>query len=172
MLYPTNFVNSGLNALLYCYQMLTFSGHALSNLLDMSPLRLVLLFGCFSFIGLTSCNENEPVAEVESSQLRQAMLGTWELTASPADDRSRLKYWGLNRWTITDFNTTTGEVIYHHGSTYTLNGTTYVESVEFANENTRELIGTTLTFDVAVQGDTFTQNGTDNNYNEEWIRLK
>lgn len=171
VLHPTSFLNIDLNALLYFYQMATLQVHVQPNPLRMSTLRLVLLFGCFSFIGLTSCNEDEPVTEVEPSQLHQAMLGTWELTDAPAA-RSRLKYWGLNRWTITDFNTATGEVIFHHGGTYTLDGTKYAETIVFATEATQDLIGTTHNFEIEIKGDTFTQRGTDNSFTEELIRLK
>ena len=121
---------------------------------------------------LASCNDDESSSEVEPTQLRQAMLGSWELAESPANNRTRLKYWGLNRWTITDFNTATGEVIFHHGGTYVLDGNQYTETLEFATEGTQNLIGTTYTFEIGVQGDSFTQTGVDNSFAETWTRTK
>ena len=138
----------------------------------MSSLRcFVPLFVYIIFVGFSSCNDDS-VSEVEPSQFREAMLGTWELTDSPADGRSRLKYWGLSRWTITDFNTATGEVVFHHGGTYTLDGITYTETINFATEGTQNLIGTTYTFEIDAQGDSFTQTGVNNSFTEEWTRLK
>ncbi len=121
---------------------------------------------------LASCNDDESSSEVEPTQLRQAMLGSWELAESPANNRTRLKYWGLNRWTITDFNTATGEVIFHHGGTYVLDGNQYTETLEFATESTQNLIGNTHTFEIGVQGDSFTQTGVDNSLTETWTRTK
>ncbi|MEM6841877.1 MAG: DUF5004 domain-containing protein [Bacteroidota bacterium] len=130
--------------------------------------RFFLLFICASLVTLTSCSEDDSVAE--PVELRQAMLGTWVLAESSADDITRLKYWGLDRWAITNFNTTTGEVIFHHGGTYTLSGNEYTETITFAAEGTQDLIGTTYSFEIEIHGNTFTQRGTDNTFNEQWIR--
>ena len=62
--------------------------------------------------------------------------------------------------------------IFHHGGTYTLNGDEYVETVEYANESTKELIKQTFKFTIKVEGDTLTQTGIGNSYNEVWKRVK
>jgi hypothetical protein len=130
--------------------------------------RSFLLFTIVTLIILTSCQEDDSLAE--PVELRQAMLGTWELAVGSTTDRTKLKYWGLDRWTITDFYTSTGEVIFHHGGTYSLNGNEYTETITFATESTRELIGITYSFEIEIQGNTFTQRGIDNTFNEQWIR--
>ena len=62
--------------------------------------------------------------------------------------------------------------IFHHGGTYTLNGDEYVETVEYANESTKELIKQTFKFTIKIEGDTLTQTGIGNPYNEVWKRVK
>ena len=56
-----------------------------------------------------------------------------------------MKLWGEKHWVITQADPETGNVIYHHGGTYTLDGDKYVETITFANENTAPLIGKELT---------------------------
>ena len=48
----------------------------------------------------------------------------------------------------------------------------YVENIEYATESTSSLVNKTFHFKVHVDGDTLTQKGIDNPYNEVWKRVK
>ena len=73
---------------------------------------------------------------------------------------------------ITEADPETGVTVFHHGGTYTLNGDEYVETVEYANENTKDLIKQTLKFTIKIEGDTLTQIGVGNPWTEVWKRAK
>lgn len=62
--------------------------------------------------------------------------------------------------------------MFHHGGTYTLDGDNHAETIEYANENTAEMIGQTFRFKVKVEGDTYTQVGVGNPYSEVRKRVK
>lgn len=62
---------------------------------------------------------------------------------------------------------------FHHGGTYTLDGDTYEETVEYSTENNAaQLIKQKFKFTVKVEGDTLTQVGVGNPFNEVWKRVK
>jgi hypothetical protein len=110
--------------------------------------------------------------------LAKELIGTWVLVGTPDNvgeppkTGGRLKFRTGRHWTITEADPQTGEVIFHHGGTYTVNGDEYVETIEYANKNTAALIGKSLKFKVKVEKDTYTQIGVDNQFNEVWKRLK
>ena len=114
----------------------------------------------------------------EQSTLAKNLLGTWILVDEPGKvgeppaSGGRLKFCTGRHWTITQADPKTGVTIFHHGGTYTLNGDEYVETVEYANESTKELIKQTFKFTIKVEGDTLTQTGIGNSYNEVWKRVK
>ncbi len=83
-----------------------------------------------------------------------------------------LKFLTGRHWTITQANPRTGEVIYHHGGTYKLDGDQYTETVEYANANTADLIKKTHRFKIKVDGDTYTQIGIDNEWSQVWKRAR
>ena len=83
-----------------------------------------------------------------------------------------MKFWGEKHWVITQADPNTGETVFHHGGTYTLDGDKYVETLTFANENTAQLIGNEHRFTIKVDGDTYTQIGDGNPYTEIWKRLR
>src|SRR5436853_622458 len=64
----------------------------------------------------------------------------------------------------------TGVVIFHHGGTYTLKGSDYVETVEYATPSTKDLIGQTAKFTLKIEGDTLNLIGVDNPWREIWKR--
>ncbi|PQO43429.1 hypothetical protein C5Y97_00510 [Blastopirellula marina] len=118
----------------------------------------------------------QPAAEAPVD-LRSQMLGAWALVGPPDSTEkpqpgARMKFWGLDKWVITQSDPKTGEIIYHHGGSYTLDGDNYVETFEFANENTKFLIGKKLKFKIKIDGDSYIQIGDGNDFNERWIRLK
>jgi hypothetical protein len=121
-----------------------------------------------------------PKKGTEPTKLAKELMGTWILVGTPDKigeppaSGGRFKFFTGRHWAITQADPDTGKVIYHHGGTYTLDGDTYTETVEYANENTARLIQKTFKFKVKVEGDTYTQTGIgdDNPYNEVWKRAK
>lgn len=99
------------------------------------------------------------------TKLAKDLIGTWILVgapdevADPPKSGGRLKFLTGKNWCITQADPKTGKVIFHHGGTYILDGDTYTETVEYANENTAQLINKTFKFKVKVEGDTYTQTG-------------
>jgi hypothetical protein len=122
--------------------------------------------------------QDKPTAAKEQSPLAKNLLGTWILVGEPGKagevpaSGGRLKFFTGRHWTVTQADPTTGVTIFHHGGTYTLNGDAYVETVEYATESNKELIKQTFKFTLKVEGDTLTQTGIGNPYNEVWKRVK
>ena len=122
--------------------------------------------------------QDKSTAAKEQSTLAKNLLGTWILVGEPGKvgeppaSGGRLKFLTGRHWTITQADPKTGVTIFHHGGTYTLNGDEYVETVEYANQSTKELIKQTFKFTLKVEGDTLTQTGIGNSYNEVWKRAK
>src|SRR5262245_31191548 len=101
-------------------------------------IRLRLVFGIalasLACLPVSATAQDKPVAT--AMELRQRLLGTWVL-AGDADSKNdpepgaRLKFWGLKDWVITQSDPNTGELIFHHGGTYTLDGDNYEETIVF-----------------------------------------
>jgi hypothetical protein len=120
----------------------------------------------------------EAQAAQAPSQLAKDLIGAWELTGTPEKPNEppegvrSFKFRSARVWTVTGYNKTTGVVLYHHGGSYTLDGDTYEETVEYSNENNSQIINQKFKYQVKVEGDTFTQIGIGNSFNEVWKRLK
>ena len=116
--------------------------------------------------------------ESKPSQLAKDLIGTWIIAGTPDNVEeppatgARLKFITGKHWTVTKANPDTGEVEFHLGGTYTLNGDEYVETVQYATENTKDLISKVHKFKIKVEGDTLTQLGIDNSWTEVWKRAK
>jgi hypothetical protein len=113
----------------------------------------------------------------EKKKLSHEIIGTWALAGTPdkieeVADGARLKFLTGKHWSVTQHDPKTGKVIFHHGGTYTLDGDVYTESVEYANENTADLVGQKFKFKVKVDGDVFTNIGQGNPWSEAWKRAK
>ena len=138
----------------------------------------VLVIGLLSLIVLLVGQLAAQDQEAPPSKLAKDMVGTWALAGTPDDvgeppaKGGRLKFLTGRHWVITQADPNTGEVVFHHGGTYTLDGDEYVEKVEYANENTKYLINQTLKFKVKVEENTYTQIGVGNPYSEVWKRAK
>jgi hypothetical protein len=119
----------------------------------------------------TATSQNRP-------PLATNLLGTWILVGKPGEigeppkAGGRLKFFTGRHWVITQADPETGVTIFHHGGTYTLNDDKYAETIEYANENTKELIKQTFQFTIKVEGDTLTQIGIGNPWTEVWKRAK
>ena len=99
------------------------------------------------------------------------VLHAADKTPAPAAG-GRLKFLTGKHWTVTQADPKTGLTIFHHGGTYTLKGDEYIETVEYANESTTNLISQAFKFTVKVEGDTLTQTGIGNPWTEIWKRAK
>lgn len=100
----------------------------------------------------------------------EAIQGAWELKFD--DGSKRTKFIAAGHWTITQCDAKTGDVVFHHGGTYTLDGATYTEKVVFANESTADLKGNSHKFELTIDGDVIHQKGIGNPWNETWTRIK
>ncbi len=131
--------------------------------------------------GFLFCQEScrsAQAADKEAGKLARDVIGTWALAGAPGDEKDppakggRLKFITNKNWTITEADPETGVVVFHHGGTFTLDGDKYNETIDYAAENTKDLIGKTLHFKIKVEGDKLTQEGIDNSFNEVWNRVK
>jgi hypothetical protein len=146
--------------------------------------RYILRVAAVSLLALTLLTANsllaqdKPATAQAQSNLAKSLLGTWILVGEPGKvgkapaAGGRLKFFTGRHWTITSFDPETRVTIYHHGGTYTLNGDEYVETIEYANERNKQLIKQTFKFTIKVEGDTLTQIGINNAFNEVWKRVK
>jgi hypothetical protein len=122
--------------------------------------------------------QDKPAAVAEPSSLAKNLVGTWILVGEPGDigevptAGGRLKFFTGRHWMITQADPASGVTTFHHGGTYTLNGDEYVETIEYANESTKDLIKQTFKFTLKVEGDTLSQIGIGNPWNEVWKRVK
>jgi thiol-disulfide isomerase/thioredoxin len=95
-----------------------------------------------------------------------SILGTWVYVSAtggrgtnPTAVGTRMKVFTDRGWHMTQTNPMTGQVTFHHGGSYTLTGSEYVERVEYANANTQHLVNSVGRFTVTVTADTLTQAG-------------
>jgi hypothetical protein len=144
--------------------------------------RVWMTFG-FVVIALVSiamvsglrAQEETPKPEAEPSKLATDLIGAWTLVGTPDSDEEtptkRLKFFTGKHWLITEADDA-GKVIFHHGGTYTLDGDEYVETIEYAIEESVSAIGQKFKFKIKVEGDKYTQIGIENPYNEVWRRAK
>src|SRR5690242_7292954 len=90
----------------------------------------------------------------EPTKLAKDLIGTWILVGTPdkigemPKSGGRLKFITGRHWVVTQAEPETGKVLFHHGGTYTLDGDHYAETVEYANENTADLIKKTFKFKI------------------------
>jgi hypothetical protein len=122
-------------------------------------------------------DEKKP-ADEKPSKLAKDLIGAWGLAGTPDNPEDApkkggpIKFFTGKYWCVTHPDAETGKVIHHHGGTYTLDGDEYAETIQYAGESTASLINQTMKFKIKVEGDTYTQIGVGNDYNEVWKRLK
>jgi hypothetical protein len=121
--------------------------------------------------------DDKPAAE-GPSELAKELIGTWAFAGTPDKvedppaNGGRYKFFTGKHWAVTNADPETGEVNYHHGGTYTLDGDNYEETVLYSTKNNAELIKQTFKYKIKVEGDTYTQIGAGNPYDEVWKRVK
>ena len=145
------------------------------NILRVAAISLLAL--TLPTAGLLLAQDKTATAQ-EQSPLAKNLLGTWILVGEPGKvgeapaAGGRLKFCTGSHWVVTQADPETGVTVFHHGGTYTLNGDQYAETVEYANENTKDIIKQTFKFTIKVEGDTLTQIGIGNPWTEVWKRVK
>jgi hypothetical protein len=123
--------------------------------------------------------EKDPSAPAKTADPKpptaELLLGAWALAGEPGavqdpKEPTRLKFFGHRHWVITQSDSATGAVVFHHGGTYTLENGKYVEKITFATDGTASLVGKEFRFTLKIDGDTLTQLGEGNPWNEVWKR--
>jgi hypothetical protein len=143
-----------------------------------ASLLAVILVASVVTIRLRADDAKKPADEAKPSQLAKDIVGGWALAGTPEKPEDppakggRIKFFSGKNWCITQADPADGKVIFHHGGTYTLDGDKMAETIEYANENTLNLLGKTHNFTIKVEGDTYTQIGQDNEFTERWKRAK
>jgi hypothetical protein len=131
-----------------------------------------------AIVVLLRADDKKSDASPKASQLARDAIGVWiqagtpDKIEDPPSPKNPLKFVIGNRWSFTQPDPETGQVTYHHGGTYTIDGDTYEETIKFANENTANMIGQTFKYKLKVEGDTWTQTGIGNPYTQVWKRVK
>lgn len=105
-------------------------------------------------------------------QVVNPLVGQWVLTASanpgnPSGINTRIKTFTENEWHIEQANAS-GAIVFRHGGRYTIRGTAYTETVDFANASTANLVGRTFTATVTLGANEFTQSDP---FAETWTRV-
>lgn len=131
---------------------------------------LVLMSACSSSKSPVNRTNGKAVATAGETN---AVNGVWhfvrnvgEVATSPD---KKIKLILDKHWMFSQFDPATNITLYHHGGTYLLDGNSYAETINYANETTGGLIGQTYRYNVNVVGDTMTLTGP---FNEVWARVK
>ena len=125
-----------------------------------SPFYVFALLIAF-LTSLKGDNKDAPV-----DPLVRKMQGEWVLCEIPDDIKpapkagGRIKKIRGNTGEFVQKDPKTGEIIFRHGGTITAKGNTSVKSIEFANENTKFLIGKKVKFKVTCDDGILINNGT------------
>jgi hypothetical protein len=103
--------------------------------------------------------------------------GTWELVSGqtlPHGTRD-IKMLSAGHFMFAAYDTGSGQPLYAAGGTYSIDGSSYVEHMDFASDKVAAgLVGRDQSFTVAVDHDTFTQTGMLSNGKpllEKWKRI-
>ena len=117
----------------------------------------------------------KPDAATMESPLARKLTGRWALVKSGehgdgAVHSNDFKFCVDGHWCNTFADPKSGVVVTHDGGTYTLDGDTFFETVDYANPDCMNLIGHTFKFKIRFSGDTLTKTGIDNPWNEVWKR--
>jgi hypothetical protein len=117
-----------------------------------------------------------PASSGVRDPLEAQLIGLWVLAeattpGTPSGIGIRQKTFTPGRWEMIQKDPKTGEVVFHHGGTYRLNGDVLEQKVEFATQKTKNYIGQVRKFRITIEKDTYTQIGVGNPFNEVWKRM-
>ena len=119
------------------------------------------------------------LSQTNDSHAKKSQLdGTWELVSGqPLPKGARdSKIISGGHFIFVAYDTEKGKPLYSGGGTYSLNGSSYTEHIDFASDEISgaSLAGKDQPFTVKVDGDTFSQTGTLSNgkgLSETWKRV-
>jgi len=118
---------------------------------------------------------NKVLENQEDSTLSKKMMGTWQYYGAKdegegsAKIRMRIKNMYDGHYNIEQKDPETGRILFYHGGRYNVKDNGNVETrLEYANYRTSDMIGDTGTSKIEIEGNTLTQTGIDNDYNEVW----
>jgi len=135
---------------------------------------VVLAVPLFASLALITFTDAQPA----TSQTEKDLNGTWVLVGrpdavgAPPATGGRIKLITDHHWSVTQANPQTGTTTFHHGGTFALNGDEYAETIDDANDSTKDLVGKTFKFTVKIESDTLTLLGIGNPWKEVWKRVK
>jgi len=113
-----------------------------------------------------------------STRIEQGLVGTWVHVGSPGrageipESGGRFKHRTGDHWNLTVVEADSGLVTENFGGTYIVKGDEYVETQHYATPQWMQDNDRSWRFRVEVDGDTMTQYGIDNSFNEVWKRVK
>ena len=118
-----------------------------------------------------------PKSKTTANDLATKLIGTWKLETaadpgSPSGIGTRLRFFTGTHWCVVQPDPATGVVVFQHGGRYVLEGDKLKSTTEFAGEVTKSFIGSTGTFTIQVEGDTYKQVDPNGVFNETWKRVK
>jgi hypothetical protein len=108
--------------------------------------------------------------------MKNELDGVWELVSGqPLPKGARdIKMLSEGHFMFAAYDAGIGQPLYAAGGTFSLEGTSYTEHMEFASGKIADLIGRDQSFTIHLDGDTFTQSGTLSNgkaLSETWRRI-
>ncbi len=112
-------------------------------------------------------------------------LGTWKLVSTKygtatdftkrSEESARVKLITATHFTWVEVDNNSKKVVASAGGKYTMAGTTYTETIDFAGDGMEDFLGKPQKFTVKVDGDKLTQSGELSNglkIEEIWERMK
>ena len=124
-------------------------------------------------------------AAQESAAKKDGHLGTWKLVSTKdgdakdftkrGDDTARIKHITATHFTWVEVETGSKKIMSGAGGKYTLEGTTYTETIDYAGEGMEAFAGKPQKFTIRIEGDKLHQSGVLSNglkIDEVWERLK
>ena len=126
-----------------------------------------------------------PLSAQEKSAPDGKHLGTWKLVSTKYGDATeftkrgeeslRLKLITATHFTWLEVDNSSKKVVASAGGKYTMAGTTYTETIDFAGDGMEAFLGKPQKFTVKIEGDKLTQAGELSNglkIEEIWERMK
>ena len=114
----------------------------------------------------------------DAKAVPENLTGTWAYAGKPGQTNepplamNRLKFCAGGYWCDITIDHKTSVVTFHHGGSCVLKGDKYVETCQYANPTTMDLIGEDIKFDMQLNDETVTLTGLNNPWNEIWKRLE
>jgi hypothetical protein len=135
---------------------------------------LALAVGLLAGLGIVTLTDARP--DAPTAPLGD-ISGTWVFVGHPGQVGAPMavspvyKLRTDHTWSITEANPLTGVSIFHHGGTYQVKDNYYLETVDYANDSSSNLINKTFTFNCTSKDGLFTQKGMSNPWNEVWKKV-